>query len=111
MSDTLREALEEFLPVLDAANAGDGILIAGAVADRLRTILAAHPADTESTVTVYGVKLRSGDVERMGTNILDAEDWLKDMTGGDDPDYEPVEVVTRTTTTRTSRTPWQSVTK
>ena len=119
MSDTLRAALEELAGQLDRVAktvAYDGATreVEGLedLATELRSILAAHPVDaTESTVTVYGVKLRSGDVERTGTNILDAEDWLKDMTGGDDPDYEPVGVVTRTTTTSTKRTAWKQVSK
>lgn len=60
-------------------------------------------------VTGYGVKLKSGDVERCGANAQDAKDWLEDFAGGDDPDYEPAEVVTRTTTTITIRTSWTAV--
>lgn len=60
-------------------------------------------------VTGYGVKLKSGDVERCGTNAQDAKDWLEDFAGGDDPDYEPIEVVTRTTTIITICTNWTAV--
>lgn len=75
-----------------------------------RAVLAAiSGAGSLEVVTGYGVKLRSGDVERRGMNINDAKDWLASMAGGDDLDYEPVEVVTRTTTTITIRTDWTAV--
>lgn len=66
-------------------------------------------AGAVDVVTGYGVKLKSGDVERQGTNINAAKDWLVSMTGGDDPDYEPMKVVTRTTATITIRTDWTAV--
>lgn len=78
--------------------------------DKARAVLdALSEAGGVKVVTGYGVKLKSGDVERCGTNAQDAKDWLVDFAGGDDPDYEPVEVVTRTTTTITIRTDWIAV--
>lgn len=57
----------------------------------------------------YGVRLKSGDVERCGASILDAKEHMADMVGWHDDYYNPVEVVTRTTTTITHRTNWTAV--
>lgn len=78
-------------------------------ADARAVLDALTKAGGVEVVTGYGVKLRSGDVERTGTNIQDAKERVEDMKGFADPDYEPVEVVTRTTTTITIRTDWTAV--
>lgn len=82
----------------------------GFAAHQARAVLAAiSEAGAVEVVTGYGVKLRSGDVERCGTIIADARECMAEMVGWHDDYYNPVEVVTRTTTIITHRTNWTAV--